>query len=98
MKSSLTLRTRGREAGRTWPITRREQKGPESTKTRRKERRRKPVSVLNSDTWELFHSGEKRLLLIISINVCFFFLHPLAEIKEEEKTKDSSAEKTDSKR
>lgn len=95
MKSSLTLRTR--EAGRTWPITRREQKGPESTKTRRKERRRKPVSVLNTDTWELFHSGEKRLLLIISINV-FFLLHPLAEIKEEEKTKDSSAEKTDSKR
>lgn len=92
MRSSLTLRMRGRGAGRTWPITRREQKGPELTKTRRKERRRKLVSVLNKNTGII-------LLWCKETSVDnFFALHPLTEIKEEEKTKESSAAKADSKR
>lgn len=101
MKSSLTLRTRGREAGETWPITRREQKGPESTKTRRKERRRKLVGILILDTEKFFHSGimtVNYVIFITYIYIYLFVLHPIPEIKEEEKTKDSSAEKTDSKR
>lgn len=54
MKSSLTLRTKGREVGKMWPITRREQKDRESMKTGRKERRRKLVGVflyMDTEKW-----------------------------------------------
>ena len=44
---------------------------------------------------ECFHSGEMTDVVFVHVS---FVLLPIAEIKEEEKTKDIGAEKTESKR